>query len=325
MEKKKSIIALYEILSTYSDENHILSRKEIEHLLAVHYNITIHRNTLHNHIEILKEFGCDIQNATSAYDGYYINQRLFEVSEIHLLCNAIYAAHFIPEKASSDLIKKLLSTQSQYTRNDFIHTVYMKSHHKSDNKEFFLNIELLMEAIQNEKTVSFTYLHYNLQKQLVPRKQHDYIIHPYYIVSANENYYLICKHDHYDNLSHYRIDKMKNIQIMSCRKRRPLLQSFDPYAYITSKIYMYGGEEERITLQCSYHILDDIIDRFGRNVIVQPLDSQYFLAIVTASRQGLIYFCLQYVAYCEVTAPIEVKQTIYDMLCAAMNRYKARM
>ena len=271
---------------------------------------------------MLNEFGCEIQIPTSAYDGYYMAQRMFETSEVHLLCNAIYAAHFIPEKASKDLITKLLNTQSRYMKNDFDNTVYMKNMRKTMNKEFFLNVEILIEAIHYKKPVSFLYMKYNLDKELIPRKNHKYIIHPYYIVYANENYYLICKNNEYDNLSHYRIDKMKDINILADMDRKPLGNSFDPYVYAKSKIYMYGGKEERITLRCSYTILDDIIDRFGNDVYLQLQDEEHFLAIVKASREGLIYFCLQYMRFCTITSPLDLRQEIHDILENAINKYR---
>lgn len=77
MKKKQSLLSLYSILSMHSDENHPITRKEIDRYLALEYDITIDRKTLHDHIELLNEFGCDIQSATSSHDGYYMGQRLF--------------------------------------------------------------------------------------------------------------------------------------------------------------------------------------------------------------------------------------------------------
>lgn len=322
MQKKASILALYKILNKHSDYQHPLKRNEIEYLLELEYDMKINRKTLHDHFDLLNEFGCDISTPQSRNDGYYLNSRLFETSEVHLLCNAINAVHFIPQIASNNLIEKLLNTQSEFLKSDFHQTVYMKNMRKSLNKEFFLNIEILMEAIQDNKPVSFNYMRYNLNKVLIARKDHEYLIHPYYIIYANENYYLICNNDEYDNLSHYRIDKIKNIKILNNLKRKSLQKSFDPYTYAKSKIYMYGGEEERITLKCDYFILDDIIDRFGNDVILQKYDEKHFLAIVRSSKQGILYLCLQYLKYCEVTVPLDLRNEILKILTEAIYTYE---
>lgn len=156
---------------------------------------------------------------------------------------------------------------------------------------------------------------------MIPRKDHDYIINPYYIVYANDNYYLICNNNNYSNLSHYCIDKIKNITILQDKQRKNIGSTFDPYAYVKSKTYMYGGNEERITLKCNMIILDDMIDRFGNDVILQPMDDEHFLAIVNASRQGIIYLCLQYLRYCEVTSPQDLREEIKNILFTAIEKY----
>ena len=163
MSKKASLIHVYNILNKYSDETHRLTRKQIEQYLLLEYDCELNRKTLHDHIQTLNDCGCDIHFATSAKDGYFIAQRLFEPYEIHLLCNAIYASHFIPEKASNDLIQKLFSTQSQYMKKDFNKTVYMRNMRKTQNKEFFLNIELLTEAIQESSGKEMTELKASLE------------------------------------------------------------------------------------------------------------------------------------------------------------------
>lgn len=115
---------------------------------------------------------------------------------------------------------------------------------------------------------------------------------------------------------------MKQIEILQDMRRKPLGNSFDPYVYAKSKIYMYGGNEERITLKCHYTILDDIIDRFGNDVVLQSFDDEHFLAVVKSSRQGLIFFCLQYTCYCTITAPSDLREELHNILKIAINNYE---
>ena len=68
------------------------------------------------------------------------------------------------------------------------------------------------EAIAQKKKVRLGYLHYGLDK-----KQHEtktYTLSPYEMVYMNERYYLICVPDHAPNTRLYRIDRMKDIQIL---------------------------------------------------------------------------------------------------------------
>lgn len=319
MQKKLSLISIYQILKEYSDEDHILSRKELCDLLETIYLQTMDRKTFSSHIRTLIEFGIDISTFEDNGKGYYLIEREFEKSEIHLLCNAVFASHFIPEQDSSHLIDKLLTTQSKHVKKEFHDNVYVRNLNKTINKEFFLNIEILLEAMRNKKVVSYNYMKYDLHKQLVPRKSQKYIIHPYYIVYANENYYLICRNDVYEGLSHYRIDKIKNITILDAPIQK-LQNSFDPYTYAKSKIYMYGGPEERVTLKCDNLILDDMIDRFGTGIRIQKSDEQHFYAMLKSSTQGLVYFAMQYIKYCEVLEPKSLRDEIREILINALDQ-----
>ena len=42
----------------------------------------------------------------------------------------------------------------------------------------------------------------------------EYIVNPYQIAAANGRYYLICNYDKYDNVAHYRLDRITNIKLL---------------------------------------------------------------------------------------------------------------
>ena len=319
---KQITLAIYEIMCHESDEEHPISRHKILELLEKRYNLEITRQTLKKHFNLLAEHGIEVEY-DSIKKAYYLNSREFEKSEIHLLCNAVYSSHFIPESDSKKLIKKLLDTQSKYVSQSFNNNVYVKNERKSLNKQFFYNVETLLEAIQNKKAVSFLYMKYNHQKQLVLRRKERYLIHPYHIIYANENFYLICRNDHYDNLSHYRIDRMQDIQITDIVLKK-LGKDFDPYEYAKTKMFMYGGDEEMISLLCDDVIFDDIIDRFGRDVMIQKAGHDHFQVYLKSSRQGILYFALQYAAHCQIMTPASLRNEMIQILQNTLEKYQSK-
>lgn len=322
--KKIILFNIYQILKTFSDEAHPLTRREIQKLLESQYDIQIERHTFTTYIDALMEIGVDIQlldnDASGSTHRYFLGERTFEKSEIHLLCNAIYSSHFIPETESKQLIQKLLHTQSKYVFQSFYPSIYLKNSNKSLNHDFFLNIEIILEAVQLNKAISFDYMKYDYNKKMIPRKDKKYVVHPYHIVYANENYYLLCQKDDYTNLSHYRIDKMKNMTITTL-PIRPIEKNFNPYEYCKTKIYMYGGHVETFTLLCDSYILDDIIDRFGQDIYIQKQSDQEFLAVIKSSKQGMLYFALQYINHCKILEPKAVKEELIDILKRNLDKY----
>lgn len=319
-EKKISALALLKILEEYTDEDHPLTQPRLLELIETIYHVTLDRRTLYSNIEMLQDFGYDISSYSENGKGYYLRERQFEPSQIYLLCNAIHASHFIPQKSSKELIDKLLSTQSKYFKNDFKSTVFVENNRKKENKEFFLNVELLAEAIREKKSVSFVYLKYDIDKKLVERREDPYVFSPYYLVYNLDKTYLIAKSKNHKDFTHFRVDRIKKLKISDEPYIR-LNKKEDPYEYANNKIYMYHGDENSIKIRCKMNILDDVIDTFGKDIRLVA-DGDNFVAHVKSAKEGMVYFALQYAKYLEVLEPEDLRKEITEVLKQALKNYK---
>lgn len=68
------------------------------------------------------------------------------------------------------------------------------------DKELFYIIDILYEAISQNKKVAFLYKSYGPDKKLHPKREAEYIVNPYKMAATNGRYYLIWNYDKYDNL-----------------------------------------------------------------------------------------------------------------------------
>lgn len=319
--KKTSVFAILSILEEESDEEHILSQPELIKKLENQYGIKIDRRTLYTNIEMLQDFGYDISTYADNGKGYYLNLRQFEPSQVNVLCNAIHSSTFIPRRSSKELIDKLLGTQSKYFKDEFRSTVFMENADKKENKEFFLNVDVISEAIKKKMPVIFNYTQYNLKKELVNRREEPYILSPYYMVYKGEKVYLIGKSNKHQDLTHFRVDRIRNIKILDDKYIR-LTKNEDPYEYAKSKIYMYHGEDLRVSLRCDNIILDDVIDIFGQDIRLEKDGDKHFKAYVKASKQGMVYLALQYINYMEVLEPKKIRDEVKEAIKNAQKKYK---
>ncbi len=319
-EKKTSILAVYKVLEEFSDENHPLTRTEITDLIKKQYNITIDRRTLYRNIEMLINFGYDISDYNENKIGYYLKDRLFQHSEVLLLCNAVHASHFIPDKASKDLVNKLLSCQSRYKRNVYFKNVYLPNNKKKDNKQFLLNIEQISRAINEKKVIKFNYTHYDINKKLVNTRDDAYYRSPYFLVVNGDRVYMVGKGKNHDSLSHFRVDRMKDIELVDEYYLR-LPKNLDAYAYANNKIYMYSGDETGVTLRCDKKALDVIIDTFGKDVMLAD-EGETFTVYTKCGKEDIVKFCLQYVESVELLEPLSLRQEVRKVLLDASNRYQ---
>ena len=89
----------------------------------------------------------------------------------------------------------------------------------SPNKQLFLTIDILDEAISKGRQVAFSYLEYGTDKNQHVRTDENgekrvSIVNPYQMAAANGRYYLICNYDQYDNVANVRIDRITGIRIL---------------------------------------------------------------------------------------------------------------
>ena len=320
MAKKMANMAILEILTYYSDEQHPLSRDEILNLLKANYHIEIGRKTFYEHIDALKKLKYDISDFSTNRKGYYLLERSFEKSEINLLCHSIHSSHIIPARASRDLIGKLLKTQSKHMQREFHHHVYGKNYRKTENPQFFLNIDIILEAVHNRNPISFIYTKYNLEKEKIPRREQRYITNPYDIVYNNSCCYLIGYSEKRNDYTHYRIDKMEDIEMIT-EQKFIIKENFYAYDYAKTKTYMYGGKEYNVFIKCDISILDDVLNTFGINTFIQKHTDNTFFAKITTTKEGAIYWALQYCKYCCIIEPLEIKEEIKTILLKAIENY----
>lgn len=321
-DKKSGLLALLEVLEEETDENHILSTKELNDLLYRRYDIQLERRTLYANIRMLNDFGYEVSSYEQNGKGYYLSGRKFEKSEILLLCNAIHASNFIPQKHSQDLIDKLLKARSKYEQSEYKNTVYLKNKKKTENVQFLYNIDNISIAIKNKHNIEFTYLQYDKNKKLVPRREEPYVVEPRYIVYAESKAYLITTSTHHEGFAHYRIDRIKDIHELETRSR-PLPKNYDPYEYANNKLFMFSGENVAVLIKFDKNILDQMIDLFGKDINIVDGGSYYTMR-VHASKYGIIYLAQQYLDSMEIIEPEDIREEIYNNIKTGLERYKKR-
>ena len=199
-EKKHSELYILKILTMYTDEDHVLSRKEIMNILKKEYDIEMDRRTFYSALHVLQSMSIDI----STFE---------ENHEVMLLCNAIHASPYIPRRASEDLVEKLLSTQSIYQVNDYHDEVYLPNPKKTDNRELLFNVDAISRAIHKRRNIIFQYLTHDMNRKVILK--HDgkkYDMNPQFIVYQEGKPYLVAKDPQTEEYRHFRLDRMTGIK-----------------------------------------------------------------------------------------------------------------
>lgn len=326
MDNKK-VILLYilDILKEYSNKNYLLTQKDIVNKLKLIYDISVDRKMIAYNIEILIDYGYDIVKGSKG--GYYLNEREFDESEIKFLVDALFSSNVITSNNAHSIIKKLYSSLSKYDRKDFTYVYKVKDVNRTKNNNVFLNIELINEAIKNNKQIAFNYLQYNQEGKLIQRKEGKlYFVSPYYLINNGGKYYLLCSHN-YDDHSNYRLDLMDNVSIIE-KDRKPISEikslgeNFDISKYLNDHIYMFGDDIinakiEIINPECITYIKE----WFSSNSSISNVDNK-LIANIKSDSYALFYWCLQYQEYIKVLEPKSLVNNIVNTLEESLNKYK---
>ena len=276
--QKLKMLYLVKIFTEETDDNHALTVAQIIEKLnscGVHAD----RKTLYQDFEELRTYGLDINvRQEGRSHRYYLGARDFELPELKLLVDAVQSAKFITDKKSSELIKKLESLVSHYDARQLHRQVMITGRVKSMNESIYYNVDKIHEAINGQKKIRFKYFQWNTKKEMELRRDGEwYYTSPWALMWDDENYYLITYDSYYDKIVHYRVDKMLEIEILEeKREGQEQFEAFNIPKYSKSLFGMFSGEEVNVTLECCNFLTGVIIDRFGKEVSLIPVDEMHF-------------------------------------------------
>ena len=323
--QKLKLLQLNKFFLENTDENHTVSMNEvIDYLESV--GVSAERKSLYDDFEQLRAFGTDIiSEKTKDGTGYYVANRLFEVSDLMLLVDAVQVAKFITDKKSHALIHKLETLCSRHEAAELSRQVTLPDRIKSMNESIYYNVDKLHSAIADNKAITFKYFEYNENKERVLRHNGEaYNVSPFALNWDDENYYLIA-FDHKDEIiKHYRVDKMLEIRITDCvRRGKEEFGNADVSMYSRKVFSMFGGKSTRICLEFDKSLCGVVIDRFGKDVFMRQSENPdcvyvYCDVVVSSHFFGWLFSFGDKV---QIATPAEIREEFRVYCDGVMKKY----
>ena len=277
-KQKFKLIYLVKYLLENTDENHKVTMADILKYLES-LDITAERKGIYDDIEAIRHLGIDVQGEKIGRNYYYyVAGRDFEVAELKLLVDAIQSSKFITEKKSSELIKKLEGLVSVHEAKQLQRQVYVTGRAKTINEGIYYNVDALHNAIGVNRKIQFQYFQWNMKKEMeLRRKGAFYEVSPWALLWEDENYYLVAFDSSYQEIRHYRVDKMLNISCTdSMREGKEYFEKFNLAEYSKKNFGMFSGEEEMVKLEVHNSLTGVMIDRFGKDIMMIPTEKEHF-------------------------------------------------
>ncbi len=146
-------LRIMQILSELSDSEHLLTQSEIVRRLN-DYSVAVDRKTVQRQLTNLQIAGFDIVITPK---GCYLNERDFDNSELKLLMDYVSVDVQIPDAYAIALVNKLAKLGGKHFANRAKKQLVSPAGERSDNKDFFYNIDVISEAIAANRRIVFRY------------------------------------------------------------------------------------------------------------------------------------------------------------------------
>ena len=324
MDNAAKVRPLYiaKILIELTDEDRYLTTAQIINILEERYSIKAHRQTIKSDIELLQDFGLDIQEIKSTQNRYNLVSRKFDVAELKLLIDAVASAKFITAKKSAELSEKLSSLAGKNKANELKRNLTVEGKIKSDNEKIYIIVDTINEAINQGKKISFQYFQYAENKeQHLKRNGEPFVFSPIHLVWNGDYYYVIGVFDYQQRIGNFRVDRIARCpRILEEAAIQPP-PDFDINNYLNTTFRMYNSEHCDVELICDNSVIDSIIDRFGQDIETIINDETSFRIAVNVATSHVFYsWVFGFEGLVKINAPIEVKEKYEEMLKRSIEK-----
>ncbi len=320
--KKLALLRILKILEDHSDYDHPLKQEDILRYLEEEYKIVIERKAVARNLSLLKEAGYKIM---SCRNGSYLDYRTFTDAELRILIDGVLSSKHIPTGYSKDLIERLCGLSNEYFKAHVDHVRSFADWDRTDNNALLYNIEIVDEAIGAKKQVRFDYNKYGADKKMHRTATH--LASPYQLILHNQRYYLMARNEKWGNMAFYRLDRITNMTVAD-EKLTPITKNegyergINYKELSTALPYMYTDKPERVDFIAEDHIVDQIIDWFGKDVRINPEGDGKVKVSLVVSKNAMEHWALQYAGYVRVVYPQSLVDSIKTRLEKAEKEYE---
>lgn len=333
-KQKLKILYVAKFFLENSDENHAVTANDILDYLKEECSIEAERRSIYRDIAILRdEFGMDIDGGAGG--KYRLMSRQFDQNDLRILAECVHAAKFISASKAKELVETIGEFGSIYQSESLQQEVFLIDRVKTTQKGIFNTISTINRAMAKRldgkphkpQKISFKYMVHTIDDiNSMVEKHHGklYKVSPYKLLINDGNYYLLAYDSHSWEMRTYRVDRMKDVEILPepCDGQRAFEQ-IDLQTYTQRVFSMFGGEKKTVSMQFENSLLDSVIDRFGtKNASYSKVDDKHFSVSVEVELSNQFYsWLLQFGEKAKITHPKAVVNKMRKFLENMVSQY----
>ena len=310
------ILRILEILRSESDENHPITIVEILKIMNERWNMDSYRITVQKDIAALIDAGYPIEVVRSTQNRYYVTEQMFELPELKLLIDAVESGKFISEKKSRELTEKLTALAIRSDRDSLKRNISISDRIKTGNEQLYYIMDVLNEAINRKRKVSFLYFEYHAGKKKKLKNEGDpYILSPYTLTWNGDFYYVVGWSDKHQKIATFRVDRIFKVPEILEEKAVPKPKQYSIGDFAEKAFQMFDKEHATVELLCENEAMNTVIDHFGTKIRTEQVDEDHFRFIAEVSVSPVFFaWVFQFGGMIKIVGPQEVKDAYTERL-----------
>jgi len=319
--QKLKILYILDYLEKNSSESRPIKAGELITMLDRQHNISCDRKTVYSDIAALQDYGMDIISIPGRNGGYYLASRNFELPELKLLIDAVQSSRYLTEKKSRELIEKLCNQCNEQDARLMKRTVLVSGRVKSMNETIYYNVDAIQEAITQNRQIVFRYFDWDFGGKRRYREK-EYLASPYGLCQDNDNCYLLALSQRH-GITSYRVDRMSDIRL--CQEKRqpcPELTGKALHEHANRLFQMFSGDAVDVKLRFHRSLLNVVIDRFGKDILLIPDGEEHFnFTVRVAVSPIFLSWVIGFGSKAQILYPKSVQEQCKQLCLEAMEQY----
>ncbi|HCP70720.1 MAG TPA: WYL domain-containing protein, partial [Clostridiales bacterium] len=145
---------------------------------------------------------------------------------------------------------------------------------------------------------------------------------PYGLCQDNENCYLLA-HSLRHGVTSYRVDRMSNIRLTEeSRTPCPELTGKALAEHASRLFQMFSGEETAVKLRFDQSLINVVVDRFGKDILLIPDGDDHFIFTVNVAVSPMfLSWVIGFGSKAKILHPQSVADACVQMCQEAMQQY----
>lgn len=328
---KVKLLTVLSIFEQKTDENNPMSADRVADEVKTRLNISCSRKGIYDDINALNDYwyASNDPRRIEKHEngkGYYLANRPFSAGDVKLMVDAIESSKYLSEKKTLKLIKTLQRLCPETQVRDMKSQVVVFDRVKNMNEDIHESLGRISAAIAQSQQIRFRYFDYDMNKKRAYRKKGAfYQMSPYELVYTDDNYYLVAYDAEKRKRHTFRIDRMANVVIVLQDREGKELFGDDRNEKLRlqkSTFSMFDGKIETVSMKFRINMLNAVIDRFGKDVFITPVDKEHFqISVPVAISQQFYGWVFGLGNYVSIIGPEHIKKEMAKKLEDVRKRY----